>query len=212
MDGNKEITVKAVPQLAKASPDDKLKRYALVDAATDNWVAGAYSGADFSGLYFETDATLDHFVAIVNYIRHPVLALVGVGELPAGKDRTGLWLRVQQGNDGRDLSKVMEFEMSELKWPLTSLNLCQLCSRSANDIVFARLNTHWFDVSFELLPGGKQRFVGMVSHLPLYEQFASFISELNLPRYRVAKIKNILLEIFERGPAPVMPLQVGLRR
>jgi len=192
-------------RLERASaPNDQgeLHKYMICDATEDKWLAGLYSGKEFSGVWFKTYASLEQFVAVANFVRHHVFALVHITELPlhGGKEQAGVFVGTE--------SEIKEIDIKLFDWPLRTYQICELAMRRPDEIRFIRINTHWFDISFEVHSQTDSRYCAMASHFGIFAEFEAFVRELGDPAYRGANFRPILRRaFFQRNDA-----KFGLRR
>jgi hypothetical protein len=132
---------------------------------------------------------LEQFVAVTNYIRHQIVHKVGVGTLEDKKK-----------SEASIVVKVCD-EFKTLKrpdWPLSTRTVCDEAKCQLEEIEFIRLNTHWFDASFETCmtsEGDLERWCGIASHLDIVDEMAFFASELSLPDFRNADYAEKFREI-----------------
>ncbi|MFL9827121.1 hypothetical protein [Rhodoplanes sp. SY1] len=187
---DKKIVLKIEPTSESETAGDGISRYSLVDARVGEWIAGLYSGAGYSGLYFKTDASLEQFVAVVNFIYDRVLALVGMGDIPYdAKEQTGVLIGANIGDS------VSRMDLGSL-WPLDTIEFCRKAECQPTDIVFIRINTEWFDVSFEMHPGNGARFSGIATHLAIFRELETFLCELSSIVSLSGEIESLLKGLF----------------
>jgi hypothetical protein len=171
------------------SSGDGLSRYSIYETPTSAWVAGMYGGEEFAGTYFKTEASIEQFVAVTNLIRNGVLASVGIGALPIkGKNETGIIVGTQETSH--------EFPAEKFDWPLKTLQISTFAGCDPTAILFIRVNTHWFDASYEIHAARNLRMCGIASHAPLSSEFHTFVRELIVPRFRGGDYEPVYRELF----------------
>lgn len=176
-------------RLVSPASSDGLARYGIYEVPSNAWVAGMYACPEFAGTYFKTEASIEQFVAVINLIRNGVLASVGVGALPVdGKDQTGIYVGTGE--------TAYEFPVEGFSWPLTTLEICKMVECDPVAINFIRINTHWFDASYEVHANQEVRLCGIASHAPLHQQFHTFVRELVEYPFRGGEYETLFKELF----------------
>lgn len=145
----------------------------ILNASSSKEVAGCYNFNGDACIYFPSSANLEKALAVFNFVRQQVVVMVQTGQLD-GEERSATGIMIGD----RNRRETVDFK--DVQLPLTEYGLREALSKRGgeplSEVCFLRVNTHWFDVSFEL--AGKEAFVGIASHLAIGESVSSFVNEL----------------------------------
>ena len=165
--------------------DDKMsapRRYVVT--ANRHPVVHAYEYPDFIGAYSVSRSALEQFLGIFNHVRDRCYARSTVGGWDrAVKDQRGVAVGYGDG-------LYAEFRWRDLPLPISALTLSGYLRCTPDEIQFLRLDTSWFDATFE------DGFCAIATHLPIMEEISEFLRALTQPAVEAAALKNVLDGVF----------------
>lgn len=157
------------------------KRYTVM--ADGSALAYCYEYEGFVGFYCLSEASLEQFLAVFNHVRDRCSAgrIVGSWRRPP-KTQTGIRI-IYSDQEG-------SLRWDDVSVPVSALTLAKDVGCSPDDISFLRLDTPWFDASFE------SGMCAIATHLPLFEEVAEFLAAVARTPVESGKLGPLLSEIF----------------
>jgi hypothetical protein len=168
----------------------EFSHFDIKDSSDQSSLAGVYTGRGLVGAYLDTTANLDKFVAVFNHIRHEMAVETSLGRLSAEmKGDAGVII----GASG----EMYRFDLQEFDFPISTYEIIVKCPAASESLAFLRINTGWFDVSFER--AGASFRAAVASHVRMASQFSFFLSELIAVDKRGAEFAAVFKGMFENA-------------
>jgi len=161
---------------------------------TEN-VMGLYKNSSFFGFYFQSVGSYEEFLGLANFLLGVIDANFSAGMMT--KEPNGSQFVLVGIAGSREFQSVPFSRVH-----LSMLDICKKLEITPNRINFMRINSRWFDSSFELTPGNsKLRHCGFATHIDFTGAMEIFIRELIEPKFKYSTFKSPIAGFLSYQPS-----------